>query len=117
MLSLVTITRREIYHVEHVTTACPLGPVAAPNFSAMSHVPVQLVVGEKDTDTALLDTIKTLTTAEKEAGSTRVERVRWLKTALERQGVKCQLKVVPGVAHNGVQCLPEVERWLGHQLK
>lgn len=48
----------------------------APDFSAISQVPTLFVVGEIDTDTALLDTALNSTTAEKEAGRTRVERIQ-----------------------------------------
>ncbi|KAJ7582267.1 poly hydrolase [Mycena floridula] len=79
-------------------------------------VPVQFVVGELDVETALLDLAKP-SKAEGEAGRTRVERIRWLKTAFEEVGVRSELMVVTGVGHEGLKCLPVVEEWFIQQLK
>jgi pimeloyl-ACP methyl ester carboxylesterase len=89
------------------------GVFNAPNFHHMARVPVQFIVGEKDVDTSLLETVKEPNAAEKEAGKTRVERIRWLKAALESKGVTSELKVVRGVGHDGLKCLGGVEEWLG----
>ena len=79
----------------------------------MARVPVQFVVGEKDVDKSQLEIVRAPNAAEKEAGGTRVERIRWLKAALESKGVASELTLVPGVAHDGLKCLPAFEAWLG----
>ncbi|KAG7094330.1 hypothetical protein E1B28_007929 [Marasmius oreades] len=87
-----------------------------PDFEQMSRVPVQFIVGEKDTDVSMLESIKDPNDAEKEAGKTRVERIRWLKKAWEAVGISSELTVVPKVAHDGIKCLPGVESWLKNHL-
>ena len=89
------------------------GVPKAPNFHHMARVPVQFVVGEKDVDKSQLEIVRAPNAAEKEAGGTRVERIRWLKAALESKGVASELTLVPGVAHDGLKCLPALEAWLG----
>ncbi|KAF9256521.1 alpha/beta-hydrolase [Marasmius fiardii PR-910] len=88
-----------------------------PDFDRMARVPVQFIVGEKDTDVSWVELVKDPNEAEIEAGKTRIERLRWLKKAWEAVGISSELTVVPKVAHEGVKCLPELEVWLKKHLK
>jgi pimeloyl-ACP methyl ester carboxylesterase len=84
-----------------------------PNFHIMNNVPVKMVVGANDLDTSMLDGVKNPNTAELEAGDTRVDRLKWLARAWMDKGVSVELTLVPGLAHNGIRCLPVVEAWMG----
>ncbi|KAJ7886011.1 poly hydrolase [Mycena leptocephala] len=79
--------------------------VEEPDFAKIARVPVQLLVGEKDTDGAMLS-------KDDVAGPNRIERVRYLQRALKGRGVEAELTVVPGVGHDGTKCLPHVEKWM-----
>jgi pimeloyl-ACP methyl ester carboxylesterase len=84
-----------------------------PDFNQMARVPVQYIVGEKDLGTKLVESMKNPTKFETEAGETRVERIEWLKKAWERVGIlNTELVLVPDVGHDGVRCLPALEKWL-----
>ncbi|KAJ7460782.1 poly hydrolase [Mycena latifolia] len=76
-----------------------------PDFAQITRVPVQLLVGEKDTDTSMI-------ARDEVAGRTRLERARFLHSAFADRGVASVLDIVPGVAHDGMKCLPAVEAWL-----
>jgi len=76
------------------------------DWAEVQRVPVQLLVGEKDTDGSILG-------KDEKAGANRLERVRYLHKALVGCGVQAELVIVPGVAHDGMKCLPAVEAWLG----
>ncbi|KAJ7780296.1 poly hydrolase [Mycena maculata] len=80
-----------------------------PDFALIARVPVQVLVGEKDTDTSMIS-------RDDVAGRTRLERARYLHTALAGRGVSSRLDIVPGVAHDGIKCLPAVIPWLAGQL-
>ncbi|KAJ7708846.1 poly hydrolase [Mycena rosella] len=80
-----------------------------PDFGQIGRVPVQLLVGEKDTDTSMIS-------RDDLAGRNRVERVRYLHRALASREVASVLNIVPGVGHDGMKCLPVVEAWLGPLL-
>ncbi|KAJ6581036.1 poly hydrolase [Mycena capillaripes] len=80
-----------------------------PDFAAIARVPVQLLVGEKDTDGGMLS-------ADAVAGPHRVARVRYLHTALAGRGVASELTVVPKVGHDGMKFLFAVEAWLAPLL-
>ncbi|KAJ6605824.1 Alpha/Beta hydrolase protein [Mycena sp. CBHHK59/15] len=77
-----------------------------PDFAALARVPVQLLVGARDTDTALL------ARDDRAAMRTRVDRTRALHAALAAAGVAAELAILPGVAHDGPACLPALEAWL-----
>ncbi|KAJ7221933.1 poly hydrolase, partial [Mycena rebaudengoi] len=77
----------------------------APDFDEISRVPLQLVVGEKDTDGGMLG-------KDDRAGRTRIDRIKYLHKALSACGVSSELVVVPGVAHDGLECISVVEAWL-----
>lgn len=87
-----------------------------PDFRAMAAVPVQFIVGEKDTDVSQLQVVKRPNAAESEAGGNRVQRIRWLHDAWEKVGVPSELTEVPGIGHDGIKCLPFVEKWLGPHI-
>ena len=53
----------------------------------MAHVPVRMVVGANNLDTAMLDAIRSSNAAEQAAERARVERMKWLHKALEVNGV------------------------------
>lgn len=80
-----------------------------PDFAAIADVPVQLLVGEKDTDAGMLS-------ADAIAGPHRVARATYLHTALKDRGVASELSVVPKVGHDALKCLPAVEAWLAPLL-
>ncbi|KAF7309535.1 Peroxisomal-coenzyme A synthetase [Mycena indigotica] len=75
----------------------------AVDWEAIVRVPVQVIVGEKDTETEMLSG----------DGGSRVARAKKLFEELTRIGcVRCELEVVENVAHNGLQCLASVEGWV-----
>ncbi|KAJ7607838.1 poly hydrolase [Mycena polygramma] len=76
-----------------------------PDFEAVGRLPVQVVVGERDTETGMLG-------KDEVAGRTRVERAKYLCTALVGRGVRAELTVVPKVGHDGMKVLPALEEWL-----
>lgn len=87
-----------------------------PNLREMAQVPVQFIVGEKDVGTAMIKSMQNPTKFEIEAGQTRVERIQWLKAAWEEAGISSELSIVPGVGHDGINCLYAVEEWLARRL-
>jgi predicted esterase len=91
------------------------GLKGAPDFEQIRKVSVQFIVGEKDLDTGLLDLAEP-NDAEKEAGKTRPERIKWLKKALEEKGVTSELVETPGLGHEGLKMIPTLEEWLARQL-
>ncbi|KAJ7102989.1 poly hydrolase [Mycena crocata] len=77
-----------------------------PDFAQITRVPLQLLVGEKDTDTSMIS-------RDDMAGPNRLERARYLHAAFARRGTKSgELGVLPGVAHDGMKFLPAVEAWM-----
>lgn len=80
-----------------------------PDFALIAEVPVQILVGEKDTETGMLS-------RDDVAGATRVERAKYLHSKLVERGVSATLSIVPDVAHDGNKCLPTVESWLSGLL-
>ncbi|KAJ6561108.1 poly hydrolase [Mycena vulgaris] len=76
-----------------------------PDFGQIAGVPLQLSVGEKDTDGSMIP-------HDNLAGRNRLDRVRYLHSALAGRGVSATLEIVPGVAHDGMKCLPALEAWL-----
>ncbi|KAK7433550.1 hypothetical protein VKT23_020724 [Stygiomarasmius scandens] len=92
------------------------GICGVPNHRAVAQVPIQLVVGEEDENTALLKLAKKKNQAESEAEN-RVERIQWLKAAWEKCGIQSELAVVPGVGHDGIKCLSPVEEWFVSLIK
>ncbi|KAJ7623640.1 poly hydrolase [Roridomyces roridus] len=80
-----------------------------PDFALIAKVEVQVLVGEKDTDTSMLS-------RDDITGATRVDRAKYLHGALVERGVSATLSVVPGVAHEGIKCLSTMERWLSDRI-
>ncbi|KAK7031544.1 hypothetical protein R3P38DRAFT_819339 [Favolaschia claudopus] len=75
----------------------------------ITSIPVLLLVGSEDTDTSALPHPNSHT------GATRVERIHFLKNALEKRGVKrVEMVVLPGVGHEGGSnaCLGDVGKWV-----
>ncbi|KAJ7493278.1 poly hydrolase [Mycena galericulata] len=104
--------------VTHPTTAQPwptgLADVktifgAAPDFTQIARVPVQVIVGEKDTDTSGIG-------RDEVAGRTRLDRARYLNAALFDRGVSSELSIVPGAAHEERKIIPAMEAWLAPLL-
>lgn len=62
-----------------------------PDLDEIKKVPVMLIVGEKDTSFI----------GKSPYGTCRVERMRSLKKNLEDHGVKVELTIIPGYAHEG----------------
>jgi hypothetical protein len=89
------------------------GLTGVPDFGRIRAVSVLLIIGEKDTDTALQD-LREPNEVEKVAGRTRPERIKWLKKALEEKGVMSELVEVPGMGHEPM--IPVLEEWLQKQL-
>lgn len=86
--------------------------VPPPSFDTMALTPIQMIVGEDDLDTSLTKLVKTPNWAELEAGLTRMGRIKWLRDAWLKKGVKVDFTAVPGAAHSGMQILGHVEAWL-----
>lgn len=86
--------------------------VQPPNFTTMAHIPIQMVVGGDDTDTSMLKAVKVPNWAEKQAGETRIERIKWLRDSWVQKGLNVDFVLVPGVAHNGMQVLGHAEAWM-----
>lgn len=85
-----------------------------PNFDTIRSVPIQLLVGAQDLETAEIN----LTPASKywipdcnKAGTTRVERCYSLQHNWLQQGLQVELEVVAGIGHNGYELLPQVEQF------
>ncbi|MCX8995890.1 alpha/beta hydrolase [Rhizobiaceae bacterium BDR2-2] len=74
------------------------------NPQAMRQVPVQLVVGEKDTETGTVvvkPTSALWTDGINDTGNTRIERLRALEAAFVGMGIAPRFDMVPGVGHRG----------------
>lgn len=86
--------------------------VHPPDLAQLAHIPVQMIVGGDDLDTSMLKAISNPNWAENQAGGTRLDRMKWLRDAWVGKGMKVDFSVVPGVGHNGIQVLGQVEAWL-----
>ncbi|MCA0241878.1 MAG: alpha/beta hydrolase [Proteobacteria bacterium] len=82
------------------------------DLDAMRAVRVQLVVGAADLETWEIhypaDSVQYMPGIN-DSGRTRIERLAALRRSLEGHGIACRHDVVPNVAHDGVQVLPQVE--------
>ena len=85
----------------------------------MREVPVQLVVGEEDTETWEI-TIKPDSrhwmAGVNDAGRTRPERLQALRDSFEQAGIKVRYDVVPNVGHNGYDILDAVQSFFSGVL-
>ena len=82
------------------------------DLAELRRVPVQMVVGAEDTDTAEI--------AEPgldAGGATRIDRLHALQANFERHGIAVELTLLPGVGHRGLQVQPTVQRFLAAQLR
>ena len=73
-------------------------------FDALAKVPVQMIVGEEDTQTweiTIPETSSWWMEGANSAGKTRIERLRSLQTSFEKQNIQVQFDTVPGIAHDG----------------
>ncbi|WP_031465128.1 hydrolase [Sciscionella sediminilitoris] len=87
--------------------------------AAIREVPVQMVVGEEDTETWEINNpgdSNWLDGAEK-AGRTRIERLRTLRDEFTRHGIEVRFDLVPGIGHHGPSVLPVVRDFFAEQLK
>ncbi|KAH8833366.1 poly hydrolase [Flagelloscypha sp. PMI_526] len=82
------------------------------DWNAIRSVPVQVIVGEDDVDSSMLQSAKKLNSAEIEAGSTRKGRAKWLSNSLSSLGISVIYSEIPGVGHDAMKCLPTIEAWL-----
>ncbi len=89
------------------------------DLDAMRAVRVQLVVGAADIETWEInyasDSVQ-YAAGINDAGRTRIERLAALRASLERHGIACRHDVVPNVAHEGAQVLPQVHDFFEHVL-
>ena len=89
------------------------------DIEAMRHVPVQMVIGDKDTETweiTLDETSEWWAEGANDAGVTRLDRIAALKKNFEDHGIAVQLDYVPGAAHIGVAMFPAVRAFMGDVL-
>jgi poly(3-hydroxybutyrate) depolymerase len=78
--------------------------------AALHGLPVQLVIGENDTDAAELapdDERRPVT-----AGANRMERINALRANWREHGIDARLDIVPGSGHDHFAVLPAVQRFL-----
>jgi poly(3-hydroxybutyrate) depolymerase len=78
----------------------------------LRRVPVQMLVGEQDTDTHEI--------AEPgldAGGDTRIARLRSLRANFEAHGIGVEFALLPGIGHRGLQVQPEVQRFLAAHLR
>ncbi|MFJ9391841.1 alpha/beta hydrolase [Nocardioides sp. NPDC101246] len=88
------------------------------DIDAIRRVPIQMVVGDEDTDTWEINNrgeSNWMDGAEK-AGSTRIERLQTLQRNFAEHGIDVRFDTVPGVAHRGSLILPAVERYFGELI-
>lgn len=73
------------------------------NLEALRQVPVQMIVGEKDTETWEIvhaPGSRYYREAGDRAGANRIERLRSMQRSFEAQGIKVRFDVIPGAAHD-----------------
>ncbi len=81
------------------------------DFDTIKSVPVQLIVGANDRDRdEIVLTVENRywMPAANDAGQDRVERCQCLAQALQAKGVSVRLDIVPGIAHQGFDLLPQI---------
>ena len=89
------------------------------NLAAMRRVPVQMVIGDQDTETweiVLDERSQWWMPGANDAGTTRLERVATLKRNFESHGIAVQLDYVPGAGHVGQLLLPRVQSFMSQAL-
>ncbi|WP_020500617.1 hypothetical protein [Sciscionella marina] len=92
----------------------------APDIEAMRAVAVQLVIGERDTETWEIaigpESPRWMPGVDRQ-GANRQDRMRALRTSLERHGIAVRQDVVPGVAHEGMPVLESVKAFFAEALE
>lgn len=86
--------------------------------AAMANVPVQMVVGDQDTETWEINNVggsNWMDGAEK-TGRTRIERLNALRHNYESLGISVRLTVVPDVGHGGQLVVPYVADFLAEVM-
>lgn len=89
------------------------------DFESLKKVPVQMVVGENDTDTWEINDkndpywIDGLDST----GETRIQRLQALKNNYEEHGITVQFDLMPGVKHKGLPLLPAVKAFFSNVLQ
>jgi pimeloyl-ACP methyl ester carboxylesterase len=90
------------------------------DLAAMRRVPVQMVIGDQDTETweITVDTdSEWWMQGANDAGVTRLDRIAALKENFEGHGIAVQLDLVPGVGHTGRSTFPIVQAFMSRVLK
>jgi poly(3-hydroxybutyrate) depolymerase len=88
------------------------------DIAAMADVPVQMVVGDQDTETWEINNVggsNWMDGAEK-TGRTRIERLNALRHNYESLGISVRLTVVPDVGHGGQLVVPYVADFLAEVM-
>ena len=89
------------------------------DLAAMRQVPVQMVIGDQDTETweiVLDERSQWWMPAANDAGATRLERIATLRRNFETHGIAVQLDYVPGAGHVGQLLLPQVQVFMSRAL-
>lgn len=89
------------------------------NRDALKRVPVQLVIGARDTDTweiTITPESRFWMEGVNDAGRTRLERLQALRQSYEREGIAVQFDTVAGVAHQGYDILEPVKAFFAGVL-
>jgi poly(3-hydroxybutyrate) depolymerase len=83
------------------------------DIEALRQVPVLMVVGDRDTDTAEINNAGDSNWLEgvERTGRTRIERLRALERNYRAHGIDVRFVLVPGVAHRGSLVLPAVQEF------
>lgn len=88
--------------------------------AAMRRVPVQMVIGDQDTETWEITVDRQSEwwmQGANDAGVTRLDRIAALKRNFESHGIAVQLDLVRGVAHIGRSTFPSVQAFMSRVLK
>lgn len=85
----------------------------------MKQVPIQMVVGAKDTELAEINDPADPFWMDgfDRYGKTRVERLTALQKNFQENGIHAQLDIVPGVSHQGFKILDEVQAFFTNVLQ
>lgn len=89
------------------------------DLAAMREVPVQMVIGDQDTETweiVLDERSQWWLPGANDAGGTRLERIATLKKNFESHGIAVQLDYVSGAGHVGRLLVPKVQAFMSRTL-
>ncbi|MDQ3692435.1 MAG: alpha/beta hydrolase [Chloroflexota bacterium] len=89
------------------------------DLDGMRRVPVQLVIGDDDTETweiTISPTSRTWMPGAEDAGVNRQDRMSSLKASLEQHGIDVRQATVPGVGHEGFKVLEPVKSFFSEIL-